>query len=305
MPMKIIKTRIRSVDNYLSNLRPNEEFYISFGDTNTQLMRLLEIGFSEQLEIGNKILPAIVGGVTKFNANGKFIVHNDRPKEPYTMERFWRRRDYQGNEIEEYIYITKTRYPRTFIPAPTIELLIAEKDGNKLILSPKFQNSTNNHDIIKHTINVFLEIFGECDIIREDLSQFIPHNIIRLNWRIFPTGERTWQEIRDNVVEQIRTVERGTNRRVILRSIDRIAAHSPDYHAIGIGGFNDYMVFGFTSKNIYILESFKNGNATYIFDENWSDYSKMTKADILTNNLQLDRIIHTPDWESRLNAILR
>ena len=74
---------------------------------------------------------------------------------------------------------------------------------------------------------------------------------------------------------------------------------------MGRGGFSGYVVFGFPEKNIYVLESAYTGNATYIFDERWEQLSKMTKAEILNEQLQTDRIIHRVGWNRRIDDLLR
>ena len=71
-----------------------------------------------------------------------------------------------------------------------------------------------------------------------------------------------------------------------------------------MAGFNGYVIMGFTKKNLYLLESAYYGNATYIFDEDWRDLSKMTKAKILNENLQKDRIIHREGWEENIKELL-
>ena len=39
------------------------------------------------------------------------------------------------------------------------------------------------------------------------------------------------------------------------------------------------------------------GNATYVFEENWEELSKLTKAEIIRGKLQKDRIIHRENWD--------
>ena len=43
-------------------------------------------------------------------------------------------------------------------------------------------------------------------------------------------------------------------------------------------------------------------NATYIFDHNWEQVSRMTKAQILQGDLHLDRIIHAGNWTERIEG---
>ena len=62
---------------------------------------------------------------------------------------------------------------------------------------------------------------------------------------------------------------------------------------------------GFKEKNIYTLESLYYGNATYIFDERWEELSKKTKAEILNEKLQTDRVIHRKSWDDKIKGWLK
>ena len=305
--MQINRKRVINIDNIISHLRENEEFYISVKDIESKKDELIKLDLLDKLEVGNKFLPKAIGSISRYNSNGKYIVHRDRQKVPYTFERYWERLDYQKNTVGTYCYITKLRYPRTDIEAPNCELIVTNIEGEKAFISTLLTKNDKNKDYIKHYINLFLEIFGECEIIREDLTSFMPKNVKRLNWKILPIGNKPWKDnnIREVLSKTIESNERGNNRKVILRSMDKIGANNPSWTGIGIGGFNDYVIFGFDNKGIYILESFKNGNATYVFDKNWKELSKLSKAEILNNNLQVDRVIHTPEWETKINNLLK
>lgn len=46
------------------------------------------------------------------------------------------------------------------------------------------------------------------------------------------------------------------------------------------------------------------GNATYIFENDWEQFSRLTKAEIIQNNLEKGRIEHRSGWENEINKIL-
>ena len=52
-----------------------------------------------------------------------------------------------------------------------------------------------------------------------------------------------------------------------------------------------------------ILESLIYGNAIYVFDKNWLEFSKLTKKEILDENLHMKRIIHKKGWEKEVRAL--
>ena len=90
----------------------------------------------------------------------------------------------------------------------------------------------------------------------------------------------------------------------MLRNCEAIHKAAPDFVAYGRAGFKGYAVFGFISKNIYVLESVFPNNATYILSGDWENISKLSKAEILSHNLHEARIIHTANWEKQLNEIM-
>lgn len=227
----------------------------------------------------------------------------DLPKERFFVSRLWKWKDFQDNQYEKIIYIPRERFQRNLVLPPGEELLIDSYGQNNIIVSRALIKTPENYDSIKHIVNIFLEIFGECDLIKEDYTSFLYENVTRLNWRILPQGQYPWENVRQIVQETIVRQPRG-NQPVIAHQLEVITNHIPNFVAVGQGGFNDYIVFGFPSKNIYILESIKTGNATYVFGDDWVNLSRMTKAEILNNNLFIDRIFHNPTWMQRINDIL-
>lgn len=96
----------------------------------------------------------------------------------------------------------------------------------------------------------------------------------------------------------------GTNQPVVEYRLERVNRYQPKFVAIGRAGFRGYVIFGFPEKNLYVLESAYIGNATYVFAENWEELSKRTKAEILSESLQLRRIIHRDGWDSEIDRLL-
>jgi hypothetical protein len=104
-------------------------------------------------------------------------------------------------------------------------------------------------------------------------------------------------------IDLLQYVSEG-NRKIIEHRLEAINSYGPTFYAIGQAGFRGYIVFGFSDRDIFFLESMYFGNATYVFEDNWETLSKMTKAEILNHNLQKDRIIHREGWENRVDKLL-
>ena len=112
-----------------------------------------------------------------------------------------------------------------------------------------------------------------------------------------------WNIVKSQVAKTLDKQPTG-NKPIVKNRIETITNFEPDFCATGRGGFNGYMVFGFKSKNLYILESVYNNNATYIFKSDWEAFSQMTKREIINGNHQLKRLIHRDGWRSQVKNIL-
>ncbi|MPN13124.1 hypothetical protein SDC9_160444 [bioreactor metagenome] len=127
--------------------------------------------------------------------------------------------------------------------------------------------------------------------------------MIRLNWKVLPKGEYPWGKLEPIVKQRVAGMS-VNNRMIITNRFEKISSKKPDFVAFGAGGFSDYTVFGFQQKSIYILESMRTGNAIYVFEKDWEELSKLTKKEILDNDLHKARIIHKENWERELFGLL-
>lgn len=280
---------------------------ISIDDNIKEILQ--KIGFTESLEVGEKILPpSLFGPVCRFNAEGKDIVHKDQPMETVYRQVEWTWEQWAGrwgtDTKSKIVDVPYKRYPRTFLPPPSIELSIAEKyPGEKYLVSPAQILDFDNPDSLLHILNVFLEIFNQCQVLSENLDGFTIQNVKPLNWQILPPGKYPWKKV-EGQLKPIIEKEKPQNQVVIRHRLELITAYNPEFVAIGKAGFSGYLIFGFPRKNLYILESLYYGNATYIFEEDWQTLSQLTKAEILTGNFQKNRIIHRVKWDGHIKELL-
>lgn len=300
--MKITKKRIRTVENYLYEIKKDDNFSIGLIGLNGIEEKLISIGFTTELNIGETVLPKICGPISRFNADGGYIKRRDLPKEIYYISREWSWKDYQGKEYSKIVTFSRERIHRETISGPNIELQIVKIDNQKILFASKLKKEESSFAVAKHTINLLLELFGECDILDSEKKTIIPPQIIRLNWKIFPKGEYIWEKVEPIIKERINAQPKG-NRPVISFRNAKISTKEPTFFAYGLGGFSDYTVYGFPNLNIYILESMNIGNATYVLDKNWEEITKLTKKDIIDNNLYKKRIVHSPDWEVEIDKL--
>lgn len=298
--MIISQRRIRNVENHLSGIDEGSNFYIGLTNLDNYIDRLNQIGFGQEVGLGQQILPDIIGPISRFNANGKYRLLRELPKETCFRESYIT--DWHGNH--HTVYIEYQRYQREMIEAPSIELTIASDANNKsILLSPLLINKPENYQAIKHVINLFLEIFGECETLYEDLISAFNIPVLKLNWNVLPQGNQTWKNIEPALDEIINRAT--TRKRVIVKNrIAKISEFDLNFVAIGNAGFKGYIVFGFKNKNFFVLESIYSGNATYVLDQDWEELSQLSKGQILSQNLHEKRIIHSPNWINEVDNLL-
>ncbi len=299
--LKISQTRIRSLKKYLPFIQ-GKEIVISIS-TNSNASKMKLAGFSSSPQEGEKILPIPVGTISSFNAEGKENVRKDLPMETHYRQIEWTWKQYAGyketKEVTEIRDCPYERYPREFVEPPSVELKLAQEKVVSPVLSyPK------DEDLIIHTINLFLEIFGECEILNSNLKEIIKTPEKSLKWAVLPEGEMPWNKIEKDLEPALKKAN-SQEKAVFRDRFDTINSYKPDFGAYGLAGFSGYVVFGFKKKNLYICESIWHGNAIYVFQEEWRELSKKTKAEILRGGLQKERIIHYQDWKDRIDELLR
>ena len=307
--MIIRKQRIRSLASNLKGIRRGETVHVGLVNLSSFVEELERAGFSENRHTGETVLPTAFGPVSTYNAEGKFHKHTDQPKETAYRQAEWTWQEFNGPydtvERSKIVDIPYERYPRTFMPPPSVELSVAtSQDGSKVVVSPEYQFSEENDEIILHTINLFLEVFGECAILDSRFQAPIRARMRRLNWEVLPKGRLPWEQLKQSIEPIIKQQPRG-NQPVIEERFKTISGHSPEFVAIGRAGFHGYLIFGFPDQGLYILESTQTNNATYVLREGWEAISTLTKAEILQDNLHERRIIHREYWFDEMRRLLR
>lgn len=308
--MNITGRRIRNLEMYLSDIKKGETIVIGLVNLDRFSDLLLQMGFSIDMKEGETILPPVsLGPVSKYNAEGKYKIHKDKPMETAyrTVEWHWLewRGRYDRVEQSKLVDVPYQRYPRTFISPPSVEFSIkAVTDSSYIIITEPIDYIEENEHRIIHTINLFLEIFRECTIFSKNLKKIIPVRIVKVNWKILPPGKRAWNQIKMEIEPIIKEAPKG-NQPVIWKRLQSVASYGPEFVAVGRSGFRGYLVFGFPQRKIYILECTRYGNATYVFGENWDTLSKLTKAEILSGNLQEARLIHRSSWHQNLKELMK
>lgn len=305
--MFLKKKRINKL-SCLSWIRQGQKVIIALSDAIRFEDKLVSLGFSGKLKDGEKILPAIINPSTARNAEKFYVVDKTKPKEPYSQTLWWTRQEWAGRgekrEVSDFVSIPRERYPRTEYAPYSVELILKYDEGNRLlVITEPIEFCSQNEKILINTINIFLTAFGECDVLAEDFTNILPTQVIRLNWEVLPPGEYPWEKVQKDL-EKISENKGKTAKRMLLDKCEYINAHHPDFRAYGKSGFNGYVIFGFKSRKIYVLESVYTNNATYIFGDDWEHLSQLSKAEILRDGLQDVRLIHNDNWKHDIDELL-
>jgi hypothetical protein len=294
------KKRVRSLQQFAPLLKGKRiAICIDISGHEIQAQRA---GFSKTLSTGESVIPAIVGTITRQNIYGKEIVRRDKPMEIHYRQKEWTRNEFRGRyetvEVTDMCEVPYRKYPRDLVAPQGIELRIAQ---NK-VTSPVYSFPEDEIAII-HAVNLFLETFGECCFVDEELQSLMEGPTRSLNWKVLPPGEMPWTTLKEHL-EPILAKAKPQNRKVFENRLEIIQAYKPKFRAFGMGGYEGYVVFGFENKGVYICESIRHGNAIYVFDENWEDFSQKTKAEVVQRGLQKERIIHYGDWQKKVSELL-
>lgn len=300
--------RIQSIDRHLAFVPKGISIVFGIRLATARQDMLTQFGLPSSYQVGDTFLPcATMGPVAQFNAEGRYVVHRDRPMETFYMQREWTWHQWRGRDRElrtKIVDIPRKRYPRTFVPPPSLELSVAaELNGDMILITRAFAKGQDSEDVILHAINLLLESFGSCVVLTRGLQALIPRDLRSLNWNVLPRGRRPWAMLQPAIQEIVNGQPEG-NRPVIEHRLEFVNRQEPDFVAVGRAGFRGYLVFGFLSRNIFVLESTLPNNATYVLGINWEQLSQLTKAELIGGNLHTARIVHRVGWEAQLRQVL-
>lgn len=301
--MKFSGKSIRSLTKILkiSGSCRKVRFTVKIKDISTVL--LIELGFDEHPNVGDYLIPSLIGKFTVFNANGDIKIRKDLPMEPESVMFYGASRDWQGGIHHGIRTRTMDKYPREYIPAPseTLEIIMIK---NELYISSSEVNLDDPDETRNiHVTNIMLECFSEFEIFDVDNEEIVGPKIKRLQWDVLPPGEYPWEKSKSIISKVTENIDEK-DKKVIEHRMKVISQRKPDFLATGRAGFIGYFVYGFKGKNTYVLESIHLDNATYIFNSDWEALSQLTKSQIIKSDLQHKRIIHNGKWNVELGRAI-
>lgn len=264
---------------------------------------LIELGFDDDLNVGDYLMPSALGKFTYFNANGNEKIRKDLPKNPESVMFYGASRDWGGG-IQYGVRIrTMDKYPREYIPAPSETFEIISVNGELFVSSSELNLGDPDEARNILVTNLMLECFTEFEIFDTEKQKTIGPKLKRLQWDVLPPGEYPWEKSKAIITKVTSNLDEK-DKKVIEHRMQFIARMKPDFLATGRAGFNGYFVYGFKYKNVYVLESVHLDNATYVFNSDWESLSQLTKSEIIKSNISHNRIIHNRRWRIELSRVI-
>lgn len=247
-----------------------------------------------------KLIPRGIGPISVFNSEGRDIPLKHLPMETYYRDAYIK--DWHGDYL--YVDIPGERYQRKHIDAPLQEISLIMIGDKNYALSDLLPNTQEGKELIKHVVNLFLEIFGVCEILdKNKCPEVAIAKLKRVNWQIIPEGEIVWERV-NQIAGDIQDPKENVGLLQKYR-FKTIIQYKPDLVYYGNGGFHGYLVFVFKKKELVIMENMIYGNATYVFRDNWEELSKLSKAEIIKQNLQEKRLVHRESWPYQIAKLFR
>lgn len=264
---------------------------------------LVLIGFDKSPSIGDYLIPSALGKFTSFNTNGKEIIRKDLPLTSESVMFYGASRDWQGGIHHGIRTRTIKKYPREHITAPSETFEIVNIDDNLFISSSILDLSDIDETRNIHVTNLMLECFSEFEIYDIEKQVIVSPRLKYLQWDVLPSGEFPWSKA-EAIISQRTAHLKDQDRKVIEYRMKFLSQKQPDFLAMGRAGFSGYFVYGFTNRDVYILESMQVDNATYVFNSDWEEISKLTKSQIINSDLPHQRIIHDKRWRTSITHVI-
>ncbi|GGS43727.1 hypothetical protein [Deinococcus knuensis] len=298
--------RIRNLARHLGFFELGESVSLGLLVTAERFTAVERIGLTPA-EHGLTLLPVIRGPVSRFNAEGRYLIRRDESKETAYRTVRWKWIERHGDERierEEWKDVPYLRYPRIFVSPPSVELSLVQDDaGAFTVTAPSLPYDPQSTELL-HQVNLFLELFGEVHVLGAGRMHLNAGDERRVNWQLLPHGEVPWDVLRAHLTPVFEQARSQQKRAFLNERLEALAAYGPEFTVVGAGGFTGYVLFAFPQRNLFVLESALYGNATYILRGAWEHLATLTKADLLRGDLHEARVPHQATWGEQLKAYL-
>lgn len=298
------RTRVVNAHNAVSNLVPYGENFrigLAFDDDLIKSTDLDKFGLAKIFDENISQLPKAAGARSRANRKGHWV--RKHPPEKTELKRHIKYKTKRGDTVEyDRVY---NIYKKILIDKLGIELAFVNHDtAGHLIASPLLMNDDEqkNQVINAHVINLFLEIFKDFEILRENYEYYFKAEE-EFNDVILPEGSLTDPRIFGDFVNVVSAQNKEADREPTIKRLDVFKEFKA---VLKTGkGINGYAIIEFEDKDIVAAESLKHGHATYFFNK--KDYEETVvnnKQNVINNELAIRRFYHTDGWERNVRGFI-
>jgi hypothetical protein len=257
------------------------------------------------------IPPSGSGRYSKWNVEGREIVHDDRPKIRKTYS--WETPNFgDWSKGSHMVHMERMVYPRTQVPPRNLridveilgrEVLDEEAFAVKFVVNKQLDRRTADfEDELLFTLNLLQENVGHTDVYPAEAQDERYLDSLFVDWEILPPGTE------DHDVERILSGVNGESsgkREELMERYEVLADLNPQTYVQGRDGFRRYFGAKF-SDDLVVFENVRYGNALYVMYDNWEELSRKSRIELLKNHRdEFDRIEHRDGWKNRLRGLIK
>ncbi|NRZ12157.1 hypothetical protein [Clostridium beijerinckii] len=248
------------------------------------------------------------GRYSKYNVNGRIIKLKKLPKIDKTFSvdspNF-------GDPLKGYHTTTFSRkvYQTNFIPPKFLNLVFELQDNsdNNSYLFKVYtdtildKNSSSFEDDLLFHCNLLQENIMSCDVTDSSIvdKQYIED--LHVDWELLPPGE-----IKKNPKLFLNPKDYDNPKAydLIKERLDFFENLGAINYIHGHNKFNSYKGALFPN-DIVLLENYNYGNAIYIFKNNWTELTKLSRTELLNSHDEnIVRVKHTSNWKNNVKNAL-
>jgi hypothetical protein len=295
--MEIKKKHVINPQRYLFALHPGDKFYVASALSVEDIQRLAQYGIKTD---GIARIPEPRRSATIANAEGKWIIRRELPKEDRAIVHAYHVIDWHGNDHYGTCVQYRMCYPRELIPPTDLAFVVEDN----VLYSPLLENCEAAMNSVKATINIILEMIGHCEIWTAEKAPALPPvKQLEVPWEILRPGKSDSAALK-SYIDKIVEHKSKTQQMEIRGRHECLRQMKPEFSVIGTQNFFGYVVYGFPRFNLFVFESNEINNATYMFRGNWEEASHLTKMEVLTGGIQEARVYHTEHWRERVSCLV-
>ena len=254
--------------------------------------------------------PPEAGRYSKWNVEGREIVHDDQPKEPKTYS--WEAPNFgDWSKGSHTVRMRRMVYPRTEVPARNLsikidilgqEVLAEEAFAVKFEVSQALnpEGEDFERELLFH-LNLLQENVGHHGVFPEDAPEAEYLDSLFVDWELLPPGteDREYDQVLSGV-----DGESAGKRKELIERFETLADLEPETYVQGRGGFRRYFGAKF-DDDLVVFENTRYGNALYVMYGNWQELSQKSRVELLENHEgEFDRIVHRDGWTEELTDLL-